>query len=123
MNRFQILALLALVPWSLWVLRAAFRRGRRRYLLGFAILIGAMVAVVDPDLTQRAAHWLGIGRGADLLIYLTALAVLACLFLILYVHRLLRLQITALTRQIALGQLEEEQKRLAAAAQGGPDAP
>ncbi|HJQ09261.1 MAG TPA: DUF2304 domain-containing protein [Candidatus Saccharimonadales bacterium] len=33
-----------------------------------------VVAIVLPDTTTRAANWVGVGRGADLLLYILSLA-------------------------------------------------
>lgn len=51
---------------------ARIQAGRKLLLVGF---IGfAIIAVVLPDLVTALAHALGVGRGADLLLYLLALA-------------------------------------------------
>lgn len=43
--------------------------------IGFCLLAVAMVvAVLFPDLTNRLAHFVGVGRGADLLLYTVTLA-------------------------------------------------
>ena len=38
------------------------------------LIIGMVVAVLSPDMTNRLAHVFGIGRGADLLLYAVTLA-------------------------------------------------
>jgi hypothetical protein len=80
-------------------------RGRRLSgpsLLGPLIWLLAGVAILNPDLTTRIAKLLGIGRGADLLIYLLALAFL---FLVFYLYqRFQRIEsaLTELARHIAI---------------------
>lgn len=58
--------------------------GRRTYIarawkkIGLCLLVVAMiVAVLFPDTTNSLAHLLGIGRGADLLLYGLTLAFIA----------------------------------------------
>ena len=46
--------------------------------IAFCLLAVAMVvAVLFPETTNRAAHAVGVGRGADLLLYLLTLAFIA----------------------------------------------
>jgi hypothetical protein len=48
----------------------AFRSGVRNRVLSVLFLLAAMIAVLFPDNTQYLADYLGVGRGADLMIYL-----------------------------------------------------
>ncbi len=48
-------------------------RAWKRFALAAFVLLG-VVAVISPDYTNRLAHAIGIGRGADLLLYLTVVA-------------------------------------------------
>jgi len=71
-------------------------------LLGPVIWLMAGLAILNPDFTTEIAKSMGIGRGADLLIYLSALAFL---FLAFYVYqRFQRVDsaLTELTRHIAI---------------------
>lgn len=69
----------------------------------------AIFTVLYPQATNDIANWLGVGRGADLLFYLTSVAVIY-LGLHSYVRfRQLEQKMVKLTRQIAL--LEAEQKK------------
>lgn len=38
------------------------------------LAIGMVIAVIFPDVTNEAAHFVGVGRGADLLLYATVVA-------------------------------------------------
>lgn len=52
--------------------------GRAWKKLGLVALVLAMIiAVVLPDTTNRVAHFVGVGRGADLLLYGLTLAFIA----------------------------------------------
>lgn len=55
--------------------------------IALVLLAGTMVvAVLFPDITNKIANFVGIGRGADLLLYLTVLAFIGYV-LNAYVHR------------------------------------
>ncbi len=70
--------------------------------LRLGVWLGAAVAIAVPGIVQEVATRLGIGRGADVVLYLFVLAFLWVSFF-LYT-RCLRLEreITALTRHIAI---------------------
>lgn len=72
----------------------------------FAIVLSGFVFVWIPDITNKIAAWVGVGRGADLVMYIWI--VLNLLF-ILRLHIKLREQSEALTqlaRRIALSDTE-----------------
>ncbi|MET7074504.1 DUF2304 domain-containing protein [Trueperella pyogenes] len=48
---------------------------RRLLLVAFVAL--AAVTIIFPDITTRVAHFVGVGRGVDLLLYLTIIAFLS----------------------------------------------
>jgi hypothetical protein len=104
MNLFQLIAL----PFIAFLfLRSAFRvmrgRGSRRVTLLEAIIwLSASIAVLQPNLTIQIANLIGIGRGADLVLYLL---VLGNLFAWFFFYRKMQKQeseITELVRQFAL---------------------
>ena len=71
------------------------------------VWIGTASMIIFPDTTSLLAHLLGIGRGVDLIVYLS---LLISSYLIFRLHlALARLEqaITALVRAIALEQLPE----------------
>ncbi len=87
----------------LLVLYSAFLRSTLRdRVLTILLFVTAVVAILFPDLTTRVANAVGVGRGADLLIYLFVLA--AVLAFIVLNARLMRLEdnITELVRELAL---------------------
>jgi len=101
---FQVVALLAV---ALALLRELLlvRRGLVRGVALAArlgLLLATAAAIAWPESTQIVAEWLGIGRGADVVLYL---AVLAGVFLSLYFYgRIVRQQrrLTALVRHLAI---------------------
>jgi hypothetical protein len=80
---------------------------RRDFLFWALVWIATAAIIAFPDATSFLAHVLGIGRGADLIIYTS---LLISFYLILRVHLLLaRLEqeITEIVRAIALERLTE----------------
>ena len=68
----------------------------------------AAVAILQPELTVRVAKALGIGRGADLVLYCSVVAMMVG-FMMMYV-RLQRLQreLTVVVRHLALREASVE---------------
>ena len=86
---------------DLWRLR----RGALRpvaWAVRAAVLAAAIVAIAQPLLVTRFANAIGIGRGADVVLYLFVLAFLAASFL--FYSRYLRLEreLTAVVSHLAL---------------------
>ena len=69
----------------------------------------AIVLVPTRELANQVAALVGVGRGADLMLYLLLLAVYAGALLILAKFRRLEHQITELTRKIALYEAEKKE--------------
>ena len=101
---FQIIALpgiLLLLLYNLWGGRRCHRWQPAR-LVAAGIWGLAGLAVVKPEWTTRVAAVVGIGRGADLMLYLLIIVFLAaCLYVY---HRIVRFEasISTLVRHIAL---------------------
>lgn len=74
------------------------------------LLVGAAVGMVMfPEWTTKVAHRLGVGRGVDLIIYLTILAAGFCLLVLLAKLRSLEAMVTSIVREVAI--LHAEQLR------------
>lgn len=104
MNAFQILSLSFLGVVLLWELFAV-RRGalsRRGWVLRSTILLAAAVAIADPDIVQRVAQAIGIGRGADVVLYLFVLFFIGTSFYFYSRCAQLQRQITTLVRHLAI---------------------
>jgi hypothetical protein len=86
----------------------------------FAFLgVGALM-VVFPESTNDLAHWVGVGRGADLITYL---ALVSVLFVLLhYYTKFVELdgQVTRLTRELAFLRAELDAARARPAAEVPP---
>ena len=69
--------------------------------------LGAL-AIIWPRSTMLVARWLGIGRGADLLLYSSVLLMLVGFFYVYARFRRLDRQITLLVRRLAIENAERE---------------
>ena len=68
-----VLVVLALLTWAFRNRkRVGMRAGAR--LMAVALAAFAIVSVLYPNLTTRAARAIGVGRGADLLLYVLVVA-------------------------------------------------
>jgi small membrane protein len=84
----------------------------------FLLIAAGAVAVIFPDITQDAADVVGVGRGADLVMYI---AIVAVMFVLLHYYTKfveLQRQVTELTRELAI--LRAEVERVAPAAGAAP---
>ncbi|HEV3141739.1 MAG TPA: DUF2304 domain-containing protein [Vicinamibacterales bacterium] len=104
MNGFQWIALTALA--AAIVSEVVPRRHRALSTplraLRIAVLALAAAAIARPDDVTRVAQLLGIGRGADIVLYVLALAFVALSFYFYAQHLRLRRDLTALASHIAL---------------------
>lgn len=103
MKSIQIILLVALLSASAIYLRF-LRSSLRDRLLALGFFIVACAAVVAPDLTQRAADLVGVGRGTDLTFYV--FAVCFVFFAILIYSRVSRLNraLTEVVRRVAIAE-------------------
>lgn len=78
------------------------RNSALRRITGGAILAGGAVGVLRPDLVTRLAQSLGVGRGADLVLYaLVVISLFVWLSLYRRIHDL-EAKISQLNREVAL---------------------
>ena len=104
MTLFQVSALTVVAVMCHATLAAFFRSGfvRRDALAWSFVWIVAGVAIAWPQLTASAARRLGIGRGADLVLY-CAVVVMMVGFLMVYSRlRQVRRDLTLVVRHLAL---------------------
>lgn len=104
LNYFQVFSLLVLVVLIARVLAAHRRRsvGRGPTILWTSLFTAASIAILYPDLTIVVANFLGIQRGADLVLYLSVLGMFFGFFLVYTRLRRLESHITSITRELAL---------------------
>ncbi len=121
MNAFQVLVVGVLAFLFAGSIVALYRgwSTRRESLIWCALCIIAAAAMLQPELTVRVAHALGIGRGADLVFY-TAVVVMMVGFWMVYIRlRYLRRDITTLVRHLAI--LEARSGLSGSSGRKGPD--
>lgn len=104
MNLFQWVAIpvAALFALNSLVQLARGKQPRWIYLTGVVVWTLAAVTIAVPDSSTTVAQVLGITRGADLLTYVLAIAFIVVSFYLYNRNRQLTLELTTLTRHIAL---------------------
>ena len=107
------IALLA-IRSALQLLRSS--RSRPMAAVSLLIWLIAFAAILRPDLTTLIASFLGIGRGADLILYLLCVAFLLAAFYLYNRFQKLDSHITDLVRQLAI---KEALERWPAQSPGG----
>lgn len=113
MNLFQsivIAGLVLLVIWELARLRRGGISGRLR-LMRIGVWLAAMTAVAQPLLLQKLANLLGIGRGADVLLYLLVFAFFGSGFFLYAKYIQLQRQLTQLVRVQAIANARRGSER------------
>ncbi len=110
---FQIFLLVLI----LGILVIGFRKGGVRegsWLLKFfwaGFWLIAATIVLKPELTTRAAQFVGIGRGADLVLYIGILVLTALVFTLLFWVDSIEESVTKLAQHIALKEYEQREAK------------
>ena len=107
--RFQLLALFLLAMLLLLTISAAVlkKTTRREAVFWCLVWLTGAAAIFRPDLTMTLARKLGIGRGADLLLY-GAVGVMLVGFMMVYIRlQRLRREITLIVRHLAVKEAQE----------------
>lgn len=105
----QVLLLVAVAAMGWMMLRSpgGARHLAARRLITLAFVAFAMVAIAFPGLTTSLAHLVGVGRGADLLLYALVVAFLAQVLSSFRRNAARERQITRLARRMALDHAPE----------------
>ena len=80
------------------------------FLFWAVVFFAAFIGILNPILTSRIAHLFGIGRGADVIIYLSIALLFYLVFRISITLEDIRHEITELVRKIALSQSSKRRK-------------
>jgi hypothetical protein len=101
---FQYAGIVVCLGFAAWNGRRLYRRQRPGWLALVGTLAGGTgaLAIFDPDITTRIARAVGIGRGADLVSYIVAVAFLISWFYFYQRTRTLSIAVTALVRELAI---------------------
>lgn len=81
---------------------AARAINRRAAFAWIVVWVAAVVAIARPALTITVAHFLGIGRGADLVFYCAILGMMVALFYIYLRFKRIDREITTIVRALAI---------------------
>ncbi len=113
MSPFQLLGLGAAALMAMVSALAMARTPSRRVPLlpWLALWTLAAVAFAVPDATTRFAHLLGIGRGADVVLYCAVLGGLLVAFRLSMAQRRLERELTLLVRELAVQQARQPEER------------
>jgi hypothetical protein len=103
-NLFQVV-ILAVLAGIVAHVASRWRRGElvfSQFLAWTAFWMAGAAAVTFPDAATRLAHWFGIGRGVDFVMYVSLLAVFYAIFRMLVKIERTNRDITELVRRLAL---------------------
>ena len=104
MTAFQLLSggLMAVLILLELVLQVAGKTRKSISSLRALVWALALFLILTPGTTNRVADFLSIGRGADVILYLTVISFLLSFFYLLHAVEQQREQITLLVRRISL---------------------
>ena len=71
-------------------------------ILAILFVIAAILAVLFPNTTNTIAHWAGVSRGADLLLYLLTVAFILSIFSIYTQEKRQQKRMVILARKLAI---------------------
>ncbi|HEX2981870.1 MAG TPA: DUF2304 domain-containing protein [Anaerolineaceae bacterium] len=105
----QVVFLIAVLAFGWYVVR--LRTVLTDRLILVALTLAALVAIISPDTASWVAHRLGIGRGADMLIYFF---IVFCLFRFVEIaadRRATQKSLTEVVRALAIQNAQQGQAR------------
>ncbi len=110
MTKFQVLGIASLLFILITYLSKFRRPALDKLFIGFLMTLGIFF-VLDPEVTNQLAHFLGIGRGADLIFYLAILG-FGYITLLLYSKiKKLEDQLTQIVRKQSLESIKLSDKK------------
>jgi hypothetical protein len=109
---FQVILVIILCLMILGFLRSRSTSRTKAYkkILLVIFVICAIVVVIFPDITTEIAHFVGIGRGADLLLYGLTVVVIFMLLNTYVKDREEQKRFVTLSRKVAILEAEIENK-------------
>lgn len=110
MDGMSPIKILLITPFVLFIaVYAARLRNRTVYRLAFiGIAALAILLVAVPDATMTVAHWVGVGRGTDLVFYVGGVAVFFAIVVLYSRIRELEEMQADLVRQIAIREAQDQ---------------
>lgn len=89
----------------------SYRTKAWKKIIGILFVLVAIVAVLVPDMLNKAAHVVGVGRGADLLLYLLTLAFIFTSFNNYASSRQEQKRLVKLARRMAITEANQERSK------------
>ncbi len=81
------------------------------FLFWGTIFIAAIIGVLNPKVTSYVANALGIGRGADVVVYFSIVILFYLIFRLTIALEEIRYEITDIIREIALKDVKRKRKK------------
>lgn len=97
-----LITVIAAVGWMMLRSPGGARHQAGRRLVTLTFVVFAVVAVAIPSLTTKVAHFVGVGRGTDLLLYALVAAFLLQILSTFRRHAAHERQLTQLARRLAM---------------------
>lgn len=97
--------LIAIIVLIIWRITSQFRRGGlhiREYLLWLMFWFGGIFIILRPETATLAANLVGIGRGADFIVYISVIIVFYLVYRILVRQEKMEKEITKIVREISI---------------------
>ncbi|MFN3148466.1 DUF2304 domain-containing protein [Bremerella sp.] len=115
MNLFQWVAVIVIGGLLLVEVVRAVRKRRLGWpkMFRISVWLGAAICILNPDIVSGVAKTIGIGRGADVLIYVVTLTFIATTFYFYSRYMRLQRQITDLARYLAIQEARQPETPLA----------
>jgi hypothetical protein len=100
----QVLLIIGFLIFLWWVLSnpSSYQVRAWTKILASLFVLLAILTVIFPDSTNSIAHWVGVGRGADLLLYILTLAFIFVMFNSYIQEKRLQKRIVLLARRLAI---------------------
>ncbi len=101
----------SLFAWSRAFLRYKDKKVSARSLFLWSVVwVSIIVVALYPELISSAANFLGIGRGMDVLIYVSIIVIFYLMFRLYVMMDAQNQEITSLVREIAINNPEKKKK-------------
>ena len=108
--QFILILIILVIIWRLALRLKAKEISTKQFGGWLLIWLVALVAVIWPDLTVWIANLVGVGRGSDLVIYLSVIFIIYFLFRLLLRIEKIDKNLTKLVREEAIKDYERESK-------------
>ncbi len=83
----------------------------RSFIFWSGVFFTAVIGILNPSLTSKLAFFFGIGRGADIVVYLSIALLFYLVFRLSIALEDVRHEITELVRKLTLSEGFKERKR------------